>query len=56
MVPIEEIFCEIDDFCKRFFPAFERGLLLDPSPKTGEHLLHLGGVQFKLHWTYVSQI
>jgi hypothetical protein len=31
MAPIEEIFCEIDDFCKRFFPAFERGLL----PKEG---------------------
>jgi hypothetical protein len=31
MAPIEEIFCEIDDFCKRFFPVFERGLL----PKEG---------------------
>ncbi len=31
MAPIEEIFCEIDDFCKAFFPAFERGLL--PSPR-----------------------
>jgi hypothetical protein len=27
MAPIEEIFCEIDDFCKAFFPQFERGLL-----------------------------
>ena len=27
MAPIEEIFCEIDDYCKAFFPAFERGLL-----------------------------
>lgn len=27
MVPIEEIFCEIDDFCKAFFPIFDRGLL-----------------------------
>ncbi len=27
MAPIEEIFCEIDDFCKIFFPQFERGLL-----------------------------
>lgn len=31
MAPIKEIFCEIDDYCKAFFPAFERGLL--PSPK-----------------------
>ncbi len=30
MAPIEEIFCEIDDFCKAFFPQFERGLL--PAP------------------------
>ena len=27
MAPIEEIFCEIDDFCKAFFPQFECGLL-----------------------------
>jgi len=27
MAPIDEIFCEIDDFCKLFFPQFERGLL-----------------------------
>ena len=27
MAPIEEIFCEIDDFCKAFFPQFERHLL-----------------------------
>jgi hypothetical protein len=27
MAPIEEIFCEIDDFCKLFFPQFERCLL-----------------------------
>lgn len=27
MAPIEEIFCEIDDFCKDFFPHFERRLL-----------------------------
>jgi hypothetical protein len=27
MAPIEEIFCEIDDFCKLFFPQFERRLL-----------------------------
>jgi len=27
MAPIEEIFCEIDDFCKQFFPQFERMLL-----------------------------
>ena len=27
MAAIEEIFCEIDDFCKEFFPVFERGLL-----------------------------
>ena len=27
MAPIEEIFCEIDDFCKDFFPHFERGLV-----------------------------
>ena len=32
MAPIEEIFCEIDDFCKAFFPQFERGLL--PAPGT----------------------
>ncbi len=35
MVPIEEIFCEVDDSCKRFFPAFERGLL----PKEGSKRL-----------------
>jgi hypothetical protein len=34
MAPIEGIFCEIDDFCKRFFPAFERGLL----PKEGANV------------------
>jgi len=33
MAPIEEIFCEIDDFCKLFFPAFERGLLPAPNAK-----------------------
>ena len=33
MAPIEEIFCEIDDYCKAFFPAFERGLLPSPSTK-----------------------
>ncbi len=27
MAPIEAIFCEIDDFCKVFFPQFERYLL-----------------------------
>ena len=27
MAPIEEIFCELDDFCKAFFPQFERHLL-----------------------------
>lgn len=27
MAPIEEIFCELDDFCKAFFPQFERYLL-----------------------------
>ncbi len=27
MAPIEEIFCEIDDFCKLFFPQCERCLL-----------------------------
>jgi hypothetical protein len=33
MAPIEEIFCEIDDFCKVFFPQFERGLLPSPNAK-----------------------
>jgi len=33
MAPIEEIFCEIDDFCKVFFPQFERGLLPTASNK-----------------------
>ena len=33
MAPIEEIFCEIDDYCKAFFPAFERGLLPAPGAK-----------------------
>jgi IS5 family transposase len=27
IAPIEEIFCEIDDFCKAFYPEFERNLL-----------------------------
>lgn len=27
MAPIEDIFCELDDFCKAFFPQFERHLL-----------------------------
>ncbi len=27
MASIEEIFYEIDDFCKAFFPQFEQGLL-----------------------------
>lgn len=31
MVPIDEIFCEIDDFCKEFFPAFEKNLVTDGS-------------------------
>ncbi len=33
MAPIEEIFCEIDDFCKLFFPQFERCLLPSPNAK-----------------------
>ncbi len=33
MAPIEEILCEIDDFCKVFFPDFERGLLPSPARK-----------------------
>jgi len=33
MAPIEEIFCEIDDFCRAFFPQFERGLLPAPNAK-----------------------
>jgi len=32
--PIEEIFCEIDDFCKMFFPQFERNLLPAPHATT----------------------
>jgi hypothetical protein len=32
--PIEEIFCEIDDFCKLFLPEFERYLLPSPDAKT----------------------
>ena len=33
MAPIEEIFCEIDDFCKLFFPHFERRLLPAPDAR-----------------------
>lgn len=33
MAPIEEIFCEVDDFCKDFFPYFERGLLPGPGAR-----------------------
>ena len=29
MVPIEEIFCDIDNFCKAFFPQFEGNLVTD---------------------------
>ncbi len=30
---IEEISCEIDDFCKLFFPQFGRGRLPSPNAK-----------------------
>ncbi len=33
MAPIEEIFCEIDDFCKLFFPQFEGRLLASKDAK-----------------------
>ena len=33
MAPIEEIFCEIDDFCALFFPQFEHSLLSPPNAK-----------------------
>ena len=33
MVPIEEIFTEIDDFCKFFFPEFEKNLVCDKQSK-----------------------
>ena len=39
MAPIEEIFCEIDDFCKAFFPQFERGLLPSDNSKRRRALL-----------------
>ena len=33
MTPIEEIFCEVDDFCKVFFPEFENGLIPAPGAR-----------------------
>jgi DNA-binding TFAR19-related protein (PDSD5 family) len=38
MAPIEEIFCEIDDFCKAFFPEFEGGLLPGPDARRKRRL------------------
>ena len=49
MAPIEEIFCEIDDFCTVFFPQFERGLLPSPNAKRQRALTFLNQFLTKLH-------